>query len=150
MFEYFTVEFMEFLSVITWIWQPNDPSLASDNTLVYLFPHILYYGLSTLAEKNHQALLVSISNMQCVSNIRKSTRVLVCAVGSSESQSGRCSLSDMVLGVLNMRTTIIVVQTTAQFCFWSCFLFCLGLGQLKLGIEKSSVPGPNDHMLWCH
>jgi hypothetical protein len=89
LFEYFTVEFMEFLSVITWIWQPNDPSLASDNTLVYLFPHILYYGLSTLADENHQALLVSISNMQCVSTIRKSTRVLVCAVGSSESQGAK-------------------------------------------------------------
>lgn len=68
----------------------------------------------------------------------------------NSAQSGRCSLSDMVLGVLNMRMTIIVVQTTAQFCFWSCFLFCLGLGQLKLSIEKSSVPGPDDHMLWCH
>lgn len=49
----------------------------------------------------------------------------------NSAQSGRCSLSDMVL-------------------FLVLVLFCLGLGQLKLSTEKSSVPGPDDQILWCH
>jgi hypothetical protein len=130
LFEYFTVEFMEFLFVITWIWQPNYPSLASDNTLVYLFPHILYYGLSTLADENHQAL-PTCNVFQPSERAQEFLYVQLVAQKvkvPNSAQSGRCSLSDMVLRVLNMCMTIICCSNHCSVLFLVLFSLLFGVG----------------------